>query len=764
MKSKDIFKRLFLLGMSVSIFTLSGFAQADHVPFKLSQFEIDTDANLVQDHAAPSKDWIVVAEARQVDGDSGSSDNAFGQGSKEDTPVPTVVTGSIPPNKSDLKTFGIYLEERNGKRYMHLFWHRVQDPSGTTNMDFEFNQGTLGVSSNGVTPVRLPGDILLQYDLSNGGTNPELFLSKWLDGTENPAVPCEATNKFPCWSAKDNLTGALDATGSINTSFITGANSDLLDLTNGVDPRTFGEATIDFDVFAGGGEEGCKSFGSAYLKSRSSDSFTSALKDFIAPLALNLDNCATLKITKLDDTDPGTPLVGATFEVWADASLADNASGPNYAIDGKDDGLNPAGRTYDYSCTTDLTPTSCYFENVLAGRYWIVEKNAPTGHVLATPPYQLEEVVVGGEDAEVVFINPRQPQLRLIKATDPTNDPGKFDLSDSVEGLKVDEGGNGADSGFFYTTTGSHTILEAAGNGSTSLGDYDSKVSCDSSKGSNDPGINHTFNLAYGDKVTCTFTNSRLPQLKLVKATVPTTDLGTFDLSDDVAGLKVDNGGNGADSGFFSTAIGSHTVSEADGGASLSDYGSKVECDSSKGSNDPGINHTFNLAYGDKVTCTFTNTRRGTIIVEKLAPSYSSSAEFDFAGDITAKLKHGEKSTGVSVEPGQYTATETVPTGWDLTKIICDDSASTTASSGDFSTGVATFNVEAGETVTCTFTNIPLTDITVSAKSLAPGGTNSTITCTPEGGPEVGGNPTLTLSNKAPGTYVCTVVVDGGGS
>ena len=83
-----------------------------------------------------------------------------------------------------------------------------------------------------------------------------------------------------------------------------------------VSPRTFGEASIDFDVLGG---EGCVAFGSAYLKSRSSDSFTAALKDFIAPTATGLNNCGALKIvkTKKHAADgPGDhPHAGVVFSV-----------------------------------------------------------------------------------------------------------------------------------------------------------------------------------------------------------------------------------------------------------------------------------------------------------------------------------------------------------------------------------------------------------------------------------------------------------------
>src|SRR5919108_4238322 len=233
-------------------------ASASHPEVSLpgSNFEIDTDANLKVDDPAPSQDWANVAESRKADKLSGSGDNSFGQGTKEDTAVPTVVSGSIPPQKSDLLTFGAYLETNPDGRFLNLFWHRVQEPQGTTNMDFEFNQSST-ISGNGVTPVRTAGDLLIQYDLSKGGTSPTLFVSRWV--TSGPASQCEASNSLPCWSAKTNLTAAGDATGSINTSAIPAAESDGL---GGISARTFGEAQLDFDVLTGGG---CVAFGSAYL-------------------------------------------------------------------------------------------------------------------------------------------------------------------------------------------------------------------------------------------------------------------------------------------------------------------------------------------------------------------------------------------------------------------------------------------------------------------------------------------------------------------
>lgn len=306
-----------LIAAGLAVPGVAAFASHPEVSLAGSNFEIDTDANLKVDDAAPSIDWASVAQIPKADSASGPEDESFGTGTKEDTAVPTVVDGSIPPNKSDLLNFGVYLEKNSAGRFLHLFWHRVQEPSGTTNMDFEFNKSTT-LSANGVTPERSPGDVLIQYDLAQGGVNPILFVSRWITGSNGETkADCEAANRLPCWSKKQNLTSAGDATGSINSSLIPAAESDGLSTTDPVSVRTFGEATVDFDTLSG--NDPCVGFGSAYLKSRSSDSFTAALKDFIPPVALNFNDCGAIEITKTRKhaaAGPGDhPHAGVVFTV-----------------------------------------------------------------------------------------------------------------------------------------------------------------------------------------------------------------------------------------------------------------------------------------------------------------------------------------------------------------------------------------------------------------------------------------------------------------
>ena len=267
----------------------SGFLQIDPSP---AGTPLEIDGNLVDD-AAAGADWASLPSSVfsctsnptlgcDIDRPTGQTDNSFGQGTKEDTPVPTVVTGSIPNNKSDLLRFYVADQRFVTTDYLYLAWERVQEPNGTTNMDFELNQSSVA-SANGVTPVRTAGDILIKYDLSQGGTVPSLGFHRWVT-SGNPATVCEASNKLPCWGRFQALN--TDVAGAINTIAVSEP------IAGGtLSARTFGEASINLQA-SGIFEAGkCTIFGSAYLKSRSSDSFTSEIKDFIAPIPVKITNC-----------------------------------------------------------------------------------------------------------------------------------------------------------------------------------------------------------------------------------------------------------------------------------------------------------------------------------------------------------------------------------------------------------------------------------------------------------------------------------------
>lgn len=367
--------------LAALVVVVPAFASHYQASLEGSDFEIDHDANLRVDSPSPFKDWATVTEFRQQDATSGKTDNSYTGGAKEDDLCPATGTGSIPPNKSDLLNFGVY-EEAGDPGFLHLFWHRVQEPSGTTLMDFELNQNRTGCG-NGANVVRTPGDLLIEYRIDQGGANADIFMREWTGSA---------------WGAEQQPSSVGLATGTINNSPIPAGQADGL---GAISARTFGEASIDLSLIFDADE--CMSFGSAFLKSRSSTSFTSALKDFIAPRDIELSNCGRIDIVKKDDT--GAALQGAEFTLYVD--------NPPTEADGQ---IEPGAEDTitTQTCTTDAVGL-CSIESVLAGSYWVVETVTPANHDTADP-----QPAVVGVDAtvELEFVNVRQRGSILVEKVD----------------------------------------------------------------------------------------------------------------------------------------------------------------------------------------------------------------------------------------------------------------------------------------------------------------------------------------------------------
>jgi len=138
---------------------------------------------------------------------------------------------------------------------------------------------------------------------------------------------------------------------------------------------------------------------------------------------------------------------------------------------------------------------------------------------------------------------------------------------------------------------------------------------------------------------------------------------------------------------------------------------------------------TIDLDAGETITCTFTNTQRGTIIVEKQTDPAGGTG-FGFTDTITTpnsfSLGDGGTKTFINVVPDTYTVTEDDPTvtpgGFDLTGLTCVED-STSNSTTDTVSRQATISLDAGETITCTFSNrqrdiIPVGGYAVSVNRL----------------------------------------------
>jgi hypothetical protein len=153
-------------------FAPNGTTQSCSPPLAPSTFE-GGYGNLVP-NTAGNTDWSTVQGLHAgIDLASGSGDNAFGQGTKEDDPNVSVVSGSIPPNKSDLTRFyeaSEFVGGPGGGNFLYLAWERTNN-LGSANMDFEINQATTpNLGSPGAHTInRTAGDLLVTFDFTNGG-------------------------------------------------------------------------------------------------------------------------------------------------------------------------------------------------------------------------------------------------------------------------------------------------------------------------------------------------------------------------------------------------------------------------------------------------------------------------------------------------------------------------------------------------------------------------------------------------------------------
>ena len=397
------------VGVSLAAAVLVAIGVALGASVSGSNFEIDSDANLVVDGQSPSIDWLedgtnsaMRADVTvQADTPSGKNDSAFGQGSNEDQAVPTFKPGSVPPNKSDLTNFGVFEEQNANGSFLHLFWTRVQEPSGTTNMDFELNQkqcpedGGPDCSSNGHTPERTAGDALIEYHLDNGGTVATVSLREWTGSA---------------WGPEQELSG--QAIGDINDSAITAAAAGGL---GSLSPRTFGETSIDLDAILP--PDDCFGFGSAFLKSRSSDSFQAEIKDFIDPVPVTISNCGSVTVKKTDDA--GNLVGGVSFTLWEDTDPTDG--------DTEHDTGEDVEQT-DLTCTTDADTGECTIANVPFGEYWVVEDSgvAADQHVSVT--------FDDPDQGPLTFVNPRTHKVIVLVCHEGTPTLAASDVDDVTGG------------------------------------------------------------------------------------------------------------------------------------------------------------------------------------------------------------------------------------------------------------------------------------------------------------------------------------------
>jgi uncharacterized repeat protein (TIGR01451 family) len=708
-----------------------------------------------------------------VDQPSGNTDNSFGQGTKEDDPNATIVTGTIPNSKDDLTRSYIASDFSGGNSFVYLSWQRL-NTNGDANLDFELNQNVTpnwdGSTTGPLTIVRTAGDILITYDFSGGGT-PTLGLLHWLTSSSVPTVPgfptntCFSANSFPCWGDQATLNGT-DSEGKVDVTGI-GPVIDPLNNNNSLGVNQFGEAAINLSaagVFVPGT---CEAFGSAWVKSRSSSSFTAEVKDFIAPGPIHVSNCPTVELKK---HWPGT--VGETTLKIGSSDGGSDVATKDLTGGNKGDGTTGA----------NAVPANTYFFSEDSSGLGNYDTGFACTGAAASPTkintYDYSLAVADGETVVCTFTNTRQQGSVELKkhwsgtagettlkigSTDGASDVATKDLT----GVNKGDGTTGSQT----VDTGSYFFSED----SSGLASYTTGFACTGAAATpskvNNSSYDYSLAVAKGETVVCTFTNTLRSSVELEKVwsgTVGETTLkiGSTNGASDV-GIKDLTGGNKGDGTTGAHNVDPNTYFFSEDSSGLANYDTTFACTGAAASpskvNNSSYNYSLAVAQSETVVCTFTNTRQqGSVELKKswtgvVGETTLKIGSTDGASDVASKdltgVNKGDGTTGAhTVDTGTYFFSEDSSglANYDTT-FACTGAAATAHkvnnSSYDYSLAVAK-----NETVVCTFTNTRQ-QASVELKKVWPGTVGETTLKigSTDGASDVG-TKDLTGANKGSGT------------
>ena len=361
-----------------------------------------------------------------------------------------------------------------------------------------------------------------------------------------------------------------------------------------------------------------------------------------------------------------------------------------------------------------------------------------------------------GETVTCTFTNVKQGNVTIIKDAVPNDAQnfsftgtcfGAFSLDDDADGtLSNTKSGN--------VPVGSCTVVEgapAAGWSLTSLVCSDP----DSGTAVNLGTRTATIDVDAGESITCTFTNSGSGTIRINKFCDPAGDLQQFTFTRSYgANVLLSCGQSNITGGLAATtyAVGEIVPAGWDLTSATCDDGSLIGA--------------ISLQPGETVTCTFNNVKDAFIIICKETDPNGDPQSFDFSVswdsgvDPDFSLTDGNCNNSGDLDPGTYSASESVPAGWVQTSAPCSDSSN-----------IATIGLSAGETVTCTFNNTKTGSITIVKNALPDGTQGFFFTCSsPIGAFTLDDNGTngdpfdnsKTTSGLLPGTYVCTESVPAG--
>ncbi len=415
--------------------------------------------------------------------------------------------------------------------------------------------------------------------------------------------------------------------------------------------------------------------------------------------------------------------------------------------DGVIDEQNVTNWTWDINGTGNYATGSTNVQSVAAGTYTVSEDHKTNYHVTASscsgetaptsPSETLSATVSPGETVTCTFTNTRDTAFITVnKVVNPTNDSGKFNLHiDGERDFTESNVGHGGTTGAVRVPTGTYTVSETAGTG-TSLSDYTSSHECvwNELRGGGDTTTSVSgLVVTTGDNLVCTFTNVRKGSITIIKDAQPNSDqafkftgsLGDPSVDEGPNFTLVDDGANDITDRRTFTGLepGTYTVTEPN----VKDWDlESIVCTGGTDATENNRNAVIKLQPGENVTCTFTNTKRAEVTIEKdaypadgtdfnfslsdvesaeivafIMAQIPSDPDEDFVLDDDDDNTLSNTKLFTDLPAGTYEITEKdIPENWNLTDITCEgtDAFSRT---GD----TLTLTIANGDTIHCVFEN-----------------------------------------------------------
>ena len=271
-----------------------------------------------------------------------------------------------------------------------------------------------------------------------------------------------------------------------------------------------------------------------------------------------------------------------------------------------------------------------------------------------------------------------------------------------------DDGGSAAASAFQMDLTGGHVSdahfpgVKAGNTVSLDAGSYSVDESVGPSGYAKAKSAGCSGTLAPGGSATCTITNDDIaPRLTVIKHVVGGGEASSFTMNVDA--------NDPSDASFPGVESPGTTVTVNAGHYSV-DEGDHAHYTATRSEGCEGT-----VSIGQERTCTITNVKRATVLVQKLtvpADTAEQKQTFGFhtnlTGDETFALSHGQIESR-EVEPGTYGVVEDDPgpAGYKLIGLECVESGSQDSEvvgniGGQRSVSI---HAQAGETIRCVYTN-----------------------------------------------------------